>query len=46
MIGELLVFLVLVAVVAAGGVAVGMLVIAPRLDRWAERDAEPTEEDG
>ncbi len=44
MIGELLVFVVVVAVVAIAGVVVGMLV-APRLGRLSERIAEPKDED-
>ena len=44
MIGELLVFIAVVAVVAVVGVAVGMLV-APRLGRLSERIAEPTDEE-
>ena len=44
MIGELLVFIVIVAVVAIVGVVVGMLV-APRLGRMSEWIAEPTDED-
>ena len=44
MIGELLVFVVVVAVVAIAGVVLGMLV-APRLGRWSERIAEPKDED-
>ncbi len=44
MIGELLVFVVMVAVVAIVGLVVGMLV-APRLGRMSERIAEPEDED-
>ena len=44
MIGELLVFIVVVAVIAIVGVVVGMLV-APRLGRMSERIAEPKDED-
>ena len=44
MIGELLVFAVVVAVVAIVGVGVGMLV-APRLGRMGERISEPKDED-
>ena len=44
MIGEVLVFLVVVAVIAIVGVVVGMLV-APRLGRLSERIAEPKDED-
>jgi hypothetical protein len=34
---ELLVFLGLVLVIGAAGVAIGILLIGPRLNRWAER---------
>ena len=44
MIGELLVFIGVVAVIAIIGVVVGMLV-APRLGRLSERIAEPKDED-
>jgi hypothetical protein len=44
LIGELLVFVVVVAVVAIAGVVLGMLV-APRLGRLSERIAEPKDED-
>lgn len=44
MIGELLVFVVVVAVVAIAGVVLGMLV-APRVGRLSERIAEPEDED-
>jgi gas vesicle protein len=44
LIGELLVFIVVVAVIAIVGVVVGMLV-APRLGRLSERIAEPKDED-
>jgi gas vesicle protein len=44
LIGELLVFIVVVAVIAIVGVVVGMLV-APRLGRMSERIAEPKDED-
>lgn len=44
MIGELLVFGGVVAVVAIVGVVVGMLV-APRLGRMSDRMAEPKDED-
>lgn len=44
MIGELLVFIAVVAVTAIVGVVVGMLV-APRLGRWSERIARPKDED-
>lgn len=37
---ELLVFLGLVLLIGAAGVAIGILVIGPRLDRWAERHDE------
>ncbi len=44
MIGELLVFVVFVAVIAIAGVVLGMLV-APRLGRLSERISEPKDED-
>jgi gas vesicle protein len=44
LIGELVVFLVVVALIAIIGVVVGMLV-APRLGRMSERIAEPKDED-
>ena len=44
MIGELLVFVVVVAVIAIAGVVLGMLV-APRVGRLSERIAEPEDED-
>jgi hypothetical protein len=44
LIGELLVFIAVVAVIAIVGVVVGMLV-APRLGRLSERIAEPKDED-
>ena len=44
MIGELLVFVVVVAIVAIAGIVLGMLV-APRLGRLSERIAEPKDED-
>ena len=37
---ELLLFLGLVLLVGAAGVAIGILLIGPRLDRWAARDDE------
>jgi len=37
---ELVVVLVIALVAGAGGVAIGILLIGPRLDRWARRDAE------
>lgn len=40
----LLVFILLVAVVAVAGVRLGML-LAPRIDRWADRVADPQHED-
>jgi hypothetical protein len=43
-IGELLVFVGFVGVVATVGVVVGMLV-APRIGRMSERVAEPEDED-
>jgi len=36
----LLLFVGLVLVVGAAGVAIGILLIGPRLDRWAERHEE------
>lgn len=44
MIGEVLVFFVVVAVIAIVGVWVGMLV-APRLGRMSDRISEPNDED-
>jgi len=44
LIGDLLVFVVVVAVVAIVGVMLGMLV-APRLGRLSERISEPKDED-
>jgi hypothetical protein len=44
LIGELLVFIVVVALMAIVGIVVGMLV-APRLGRMGERIAEPKDED-
>jgi hypothetical protein len=44
LIGELLVFIVVVAVIAIVGIVVGMLV-APRLGRMSERIAQPKDED-
>jgi NADH:ubiquinone oxidoreductase subunit 3 (subunit A) len=41
----LLIFVGIVLVVAAAGVRLGML-LAPRIDRWAERAADPHEDDG
>ena len=41
MTGDVLVFLGLVALLGAAGIAVGMLVIAPRLSRIADRTEEP-----
>jgi hypothetical protein len=35
---EVMVFLGLVLVIGAAGVAIGILLIGPRLDRWAARD--------
>jgi hypothetical protein len=35
---EVVFFLGLVLVVGAGGIAIGILLIGPRLNRWAERD--------
>jgi len=39
-------FLLLTAVVGAVGVAVGILLIGPRLTRWMDRDEEPGDGDG
>ena len=36
---------VVTAVVAAAGIAVGILLIGPRLTRWADRDEEPGDRD-
>ena len=44
MIGELVVFVGMVAVVAIVGIVVGML-IAPRLGRLSDRVADPKDED-
>jgi hypothetical protein len=44
-VGDLLVLLVVTAVVGVGGVAVGILLIAPRLTRWADRDEEADDGD-
>jgi hypothetical protein len=41
----LLVFLGLVLVIAAAGVAIGILLIGPRLDRWAQRDDEEADDE-
>jgi hypothetical protein len=37
---ELLLFAGLVLVIGAAGVAIGILLIGPRLDRWAARNDE------
>ncbi len=37
---NLLVFVGLVLVIGAAGVAIGILLIGPRLNRWAERQDE------
>jgi len=37
---ELIVVLGIALVAGAGGVAIGILLIGPRLDRWAQRDDE------
>jgi hypothetical protein len=37
---DLLVFLGLVLVVGGAGVAIGILLIGPRLNRWVERNDE------
>lgn len=40
-VGELLLFLGLALVVGGAGIALGMLVVAPRLTRQSDRDEEP-----
>lgn len=45
-VGDLLVFVALVALVAVAGVVVGMLILAPRLTRLTERAAHADEEPG
>lgn len=40
----LIVFAVFVAVVAVAGIRLGML-LAPRIERWADRAADPEQED-
>jgi uncharacterized membrane protein SpoIIM required for sporulation len=37
---ELILFLAIALVAGAAGVAIGILLIGPRLDRWAERHDE------
>ena len=37
---ELILFVGIVVVAGAAGVAIGILLIGPRLDRWAARDDE------
>ena len=37
---DLILFLGLVLVIGAAGVAIGILLIGPRLNRWAARDDE------
>lgn len=37
---EIVAFLVAAGAIGIAGAAVGMLVIAPRLSRWADRDEE------
>ena len=37
---QLVLFVGLVLVVGAAGVAIGILLISPRLNRWVERDDE------
>ena len=44
--GDLLVFIAIVAFVGVAGIVVGMLVLAPRLTRLADRAAHPDEESG
>ena len=38
--GELIVVLGIALVAGAAGIAIGILVIGPRLDRWATKDDE------
>lgn len=38
-------FVIVASVVGVIGVAIGILVIGPRLTRWAERDEEPGDGD-
>jgi len=45
-VGDLVVFIVIVAFVGVAAVVVGMLVIAPRLTRLADRAANTDEEPG
>jgi len=45
-VGDLFVFLAIVALVGVAGIVVGMLVLAPRLTRLADRAAHPDEEPG
>jgi hypothetical protein len=40
-IGEILLFIGLALVVGAAGIALGILVLAPRLTRVSDRDEEP-----
>jgi hypothetical protein len=42
--GVLLIFFGIVAVVVVVGIRLGML-LAPRIGRWADREAEPPHED-
>lgn len=37
---ELILFVAIVLVAGAAGVAIGILLIGPRLDRWAQRQDE------
>jgi hypothetical protein len=43
MLGEVLLFAGIVAIVAVVGAAIGILLIAPRLTRFAERDEDPSD---
>ena len=43
---ELVWLLAVAGLVAGAGLAVGILLIAPRLDRWADRDEEQGDRDG
>jgi hypothetical protein len=45
-VGDLVVFIAIVAFVGVVAIVVGMLVIAPRLTRLADRAANPDEEPG
>lgn len=41
----LLAFVAVTALIGAAGVAIGMLLIAPRLARWTERDDDSADRD-